>query len=142
MNKIKAFTLIELMVVIAIIAIVITLSIPGYSEYGKRQSLFDAKQSLVNYANFLDNSLTNNQELPDTLPEIQGTIIINNRVFITNKGYEILYIKEDFHYRLTAIWNKNKNKNKTVKCRRLELYASGYRNAYNANNQEDFSCWQ
>lgn len=138
MQNNKAFTLIEVMVVIAIIALLITMSVPGYSEYQKRQSLFDAKRSLVTYANFLDHALVNNTALPEKLPEIQGVVINNNKIYTNNKQYEIQYLKATNHYQLSALWQHNSE----INCYRLELYSSGYRNAFTANNQESISCWQ
>jgi type IV pilus assembly protein PilE len=51
MNRQRAFTLIELMIVVAIIAILAAIAYPSYREYVIRTNRSDAQQYLVDIAN-------------------------------------------------------------------------------------------
>ena len=51
MNRQRAFTLIELMIVVAIIAILAAVAYPSYREYVIRTNRADAQQYLVDIAN-------------------------------------------------------------------------------------------
>lgn len=52
-NKIsrKGFSLIELMIVIAVVAILVALALPSYSRYIRKANRGDAQQLLLNWAN-------------------------------------------------------------------------------------------
>ena len=47
----KGFTLVELMIVIAIVAILVALAIPSYSAYIRKANRAEAQQLLLNWAN-------------------------------------------------------------------------------------------
>ena len=47
----KGFTLIELMIVIAIVAILVALALPSYSRYIRKANRGEAQQLLLNWAN-------------------------------------------------------------------------------------------
>ena len=47
----KGFTLIELMIVIAVVAILVALAIPSYAQYIRKANRGEAQQLLMNYAN-------------------------------------------------------------------------------------------
>ena len=47
----KGFTLIELMIVIAVVAILVALAIPSYSQYIRKANRGEAQQLLMNWAN-------------------------------------------------------------------------------------------
>ena len=47
----KGFTLIELMIVVGIVAILVALALPSYSQYIRKANRGEAQQLLLNYAN-------------------------------------------------------------------------------------------
>ena len=47
----KGFTLVELMIVIAIVAILVALALPGYGRYIRKANRGEAQQLLLNWAN-------------------------------------------------------------------------------------------
>jgi len=47
----KGFTLVELMIVVAIVAILVALALPSYSRYVRKANRGEAQQLLLNWAN-------------------------------------------------------------------------------------------
>lgn len=47
----KGFTLIELMIVIAVVAILVALALPSYTQYVRKANRGEAQQLLLNWAN-------------------------------------------------------------------------------------------
>jgi type IV pilus assembly protein PilE len=64
----RGFTLIELMVTIAIIGILAAIAIPAYSAYIQRANRSDARSQLLEAAAFLQRSFSQNNAYPTTLP--------------------------------------------------------------------------
>lgn len=60
MNKQSGFTLIELMIVIAIIGILAAIAIPNYTEYVQKGILSDAQKTISSYALAMEQSYNNN----------------------------------------------------------------------------------
>ena len=50
-TKTKGFTLVELMIVIGIIAILVALALPSYTQYIRKANRGEAQQLLMNWAN-------------------------------------------------------------------------------------------
>ena len=58
----KGFTLVELMIVIAIVAILVALALPSYSRYIRKANRGEAQQLLMNWANNQEIWRANNTE--------------------------------------------------------------------------------
>ncbi len=75
----SGFTLVELMIVVAIVAIVAAFAIPGYAEYVRRGNRADAKSVMLQAGNWMQQQYTLNNvypaaaALPFTKSPISGT---------------------------------------------------------------------
>lgn len=49
--KLRGFTLVEVMIVVAIVAILVALALPSYSRYVRKANRGEAQQILLNWAN-------------------------------------------------------------------------------------------
>ena len=49
--KLRGFTLLELMIVVAIVAVLVALALPSYSRYIRKANRGEAQQILLNWAN-------------------------------------------------------------------------------------------
>ena len=59
------FTLIELMIVIAIVAILVALALPSYTSYARKAKRGDAEKTLMNWANLQEIWRANNPTYAD-----------------------------------------------------------------------------
>jgi type IV pilus assembly protein PilE len=60
MNKQQGFTLIELMIVVAILGILLAIAVPQYSSYVVKTRRVDAQQEIVSYGQSLERYYTAN----------------------------------------------------------------------------------
>jgi general secretion pathway protein G len=68
-----AFTLIEVLIAIAIVAVLATIAVPAYSEYLERGRIAQAKTDIVNIDQTVARfELSNNGRVPDSLDQIGG----------------------------------------------------------------------
>ncbi|KUJ96215.1 MAG: Prepilin-type N-terminal cleavage/methylation domain-containing protein [Desulfonauticus sp. 38_4375] len=65
MNKEKGFTLVELLIVIAIIGILAAIAIPQYSKYRQRAFNSAALSDLRNFKTSMEAYYADNQEYPN-----------------------------------------------------------------------------
>ena len=64
-TKTKGFTLVELMIVVGIIAILVALALPSYTQYIRKANRGEAQQLLMNWANNQEIWRASNTEYDD-----------------------------------------------------------------------------
>lgn len=67
-NKQNGFTLIELMIVVAVVGILTAIAIPSYSEYIRRGHRADARAGLLQAAQWMERAATAQGTYPVSLP--------------------------------------------------------------------------
>ena len=65
-NSRKGFSLVELMIAIAIVALLVALAIPSYTQYVRKGKRGDAEQLLMNWANLQEIWRANNATYADS----------------------------------------------------------------------------
>jgi type IV pilus assembly protein PilE len=71
----KGFTLIELMVAVAIVGILAAIAIPSYQESMRKSRRADAQSALLNIANAMERYFTQNNTYCDTGTSSQGAVV-------------------------------------------------------------------
>jgi len=162
MQKIKGFTLIEVMIVVVIISILAAIAFPAYQESVRKSRRIDAKSSLLQAAQILERCFTefNTYTAPpppngcsiltdtdadtigDTINLTSDTAPLNGDGYYTitstpSGGGELLAATT---YELTATPTNKGGQDQDTKCATFELLHTGKKES-NAANDDTARCW-
>ncbi|MES2715719.1 MAG: prepilin-type N-terminal cleavage/methylation domain-containing protein [Pseudomonadota bacterium] len=96
----RGFTLIEVMVVVAILAILSAIALPGYGSYITRQKLVAAQSDLQALSMNMENYLQNTTQYPSASGSIDSTAALKTTLPGWNPA-----ASADFRYQVTAVSN-------------------------------------
>ena len=119
-NKAKGFTLTELVIVIAIVALLVALAVPSFSAYARKGKRAEAQQLLMNWANNQEIWRANNTTYADT----DDIAAPSHEVYTFTVGD---VSATSFTLTATATGNQVNDKDKGVSCTPLTLDEAGNR---------------
>jgi len=110
------FTLVELMIVMLIMAILVAILLPGYSQYRERQRVSQATQELVVMGTVIKNFQLDHNRYPEDLSEVQ----LATRIDPWGRRYEYLNISD-----AKNAGQARKRKNLTPINSDFDIYSAG-----------------
>ena len=141
----RGFTLIEMMITVAIVGILTAIAIPSYSEYIRRGHRADARAGLMQAAQWLERAATANGVYPTTaLPNVLQWKD-GNGVSDPGKRYDIGFVvgNSNAAFTLQAI-PKSPGPQASDKCGTYTLSSTGVQGADGKTSGQvgyDESCW-
>ena len=85
MKKQQGFTLIELMIVVAIVAILAAIALPSYSQYVTKSNRADAKVALMKYAQMQESYFVQNMSYAKSLKSETGGLGLGPVQFVSSE---------------------------------------------------------
>lgn len=133
----RGFTLIEMMVVIAIIGILVAIAYPSYDEYVKRGNRTEGQAFLNDVAARQERYFSQNNEYVTDISEITKLGLSSAAASTTNRyTLALAKIADDGGYTLTA-----NNEFNDAKCLTLTLNALGERDS-TGSRSDNTECWR
>jgi type IV pilus assembly protein PilE len=138
MHKHLGFTLIELMVTVAIVAILAAIAIPNYSQYVQKTRRTDAQEKLLDMAAQQERWFFNKNQYTDQVADVGGATSKDGyyTVTISDVG-SAPYTK----YKLTATPVTTKSQSKDGDCTSFTIDNAGARQAFKGSDRNDSVCW-
>lgn len=112
----RGFTLIELMIVVAVVGILSAIAYPSYAEYIRRGHRAEARAGLLQAAQWMERAATATGTYPLTFPAALQTV--------PNNRYDIALVSDGATFTLTA---KPKGSQVGDKCGNYTLTNTGLR---------------
>lgn len=136
--KQRGFTLIELMIVVAVVAILSAIAYPSYAEYIRRGHRSDAKAGLLQAQQWLERAATATGQYPTALPAV-----FTGWTADSTKRYSIGFKGAPTTTAFTLIATRKAGPQATDKCGDLTLTNTGVRSAdsYTVSDVEA-ECWR
>lgn len=122
MKQLKGFTLVELMLVLAIISIIISFAVPSYQSFTQKNQRTEGQALLLDLQTRLERYYYHNQYYPESLSKLKN--YQSNKVDSENLYYQAVLEKDEscaseLCYVLIAKHNSGQEKET------LSLYSSG-----------------
>jgi len=134
-RDLAGFSLIELLVTIAIIGILSAIAIPSYTAYIQRANRSDARTQLLEAATFLQRSFGQNNQYPNALPgpyqQSPASGAAKYTIALTNPGGPTTYL-------LTATPTGSMTNDE---CGNFTLRQDGVRDVVNTSGRTATDCW-
>jgi len=134
-SKIKGFTLIELMVVVAIVGILSAIAYPSFTEYVRKGNRTDARATLLQIAQTLERCYTQFSAYNNANCPILHEASINSAEGL----YTVGVVSSSTAYTLTALPVAGRAQAADLKCATLTLTHTGARGATGTAVAE---CWR
>ncbi len=139
----RGFTLIEVMIAVAIVGILSAIAYPSYTEYIRRGHRADARAGLLQAQQYLERASTATGVYPTTLPPALKWLLPDGTTPDPTKRYEIAFLAGNTNaaYTLTAT---PKGSQTGDKCGTYTLSNTGVRGAAGKKSGEsgyDPDCW-
>ncbi|WP_339647943.1 type IV pilin protein [Halopseudomonas pelagia] len=131
----KGFTLIEIMIVVAIIGILVAIAYPSYDEYVKRGNRVEGQAFLSDAAARQERYYAQNYQYADSIAKLYGNSATTRSSETDKYTLGIGVNAGDAGYTLTATQQFN-----DTKCGNLTLNAAGGRGSSGSESKE--YCWR
>lgn len=132
MKFVKGFTLVELMITIAIVGILAAVAYPSYTDYVLRSNRSEAQRELLRIANLQEQLFVDSRAYTDDMTELGMT---KNPFITESKLYSITAVVNGNTYTLTATALGTQASN-DADCLNFTVTDLGVKDATSAN------CWE
>ena len=140
-NQYQGFTLIEVMVVVAIVATITAIALPNYTEYIRRGHRAEARANLLQLAQWMERAATANGTYPTTAKNAAAITSALNSANTKTDRYTISMASTASTFTLTAT---PKNAQYGDKCGNYTFNQAGVRGAngkVQTDSGYDGTCW-